>query len=149
MNLSAQGEMLPRFDNYMALHPTKTDKWGIPIIHIDCTWSENERLMMADAEQTAVDMLTKAGLTEIESFNTVATNNPGIAIHEVGTARMGRDPKDSVLNSYNQCHDVDNLFVTDGASFCSTAVQNPSLTFMAITVRAVNYCVNEMHARRI
>jgi choline dehydrogenase-like flavoprotein len=149
MDLNAQGEMLPRFDNYMALHPTKTDKWGIPLIHIDCTWSENEKLMMADAEQTAFDMLTKAGLTEIESYNTVEKNNPGIAIHEVGTARMGRDPKDSVLNSFNQCHDVDNLFVTDGASFCSSAVQNPSLTFMAITVRAVDYCVKEMKAMRI
>jgi choline dehydrogenase-like flavoprotein len=149
MKLGAQGEMLPRFDNYMALHPTKTDKWGIPLIHIDCTWSENERLMMADAEQNAVDMLTKAGLTEVESFNSVDRRNPGLAIHELGTARMGRDPKDSVLNGFNQCHDVANLFVTDGASFCSSAVQNPSLTFMAITVRAVDYCVNEMKGRRI
>ena len=149
MNLGAQGEMLPRFDNYMALHPTKTDKWGIPLIHIDCTWSENERLMMADAEQAAVEMLTKAGLTEVESYNSVDTGNPGLAIHEVGTARMGHDPKESVLNGFNQCHDVTNLFVTDGASFCSSAVQNPSLTFMAITVRAVDYCAKEMKAQRI
>jgi choline dehydrogenase-like flavoprotein len=149
MKLGAQGEMLPRFDNFMALHPTKTDKWGIPLLHIDCTWSENERLMMADAEQNAVDMLTKAGLTEVESFNSVDRRNPGLAIHELGTARMGRDPKDSVLNGFNQCHDVANLFVTDGASFCSSAVQNPSLTFMAITVRAVDYCVNEMKGGRI
>jgi choline dehydrogenase-like flavoprotein len=149
MKLGAQGEMLPRFDNFMALHPTKTDKWGIPLLHIDCTWSENERLMMADAEQNAVDMLTKAGLTEVESFNSVDRRNPGLAIHELGTARMGRDPKDSVLNGFNQCHDVANLFVTDGASFCSSAVQNPSLTFMAITVRAVDYCVNEIKGGRI
>jgi choline dehydrogenase-like flavoprotein len=133
----------------MALHPTKTDKWGIPLIHIDCTWSENEKLMMADAEQTAAEMLAKAGLSEIDSYNSIETSNPGLAIHEVGTARMGKDPKESVLNSFNQCHDVTNLFVTDGASFCSSAVQNPSLTFMAITVRAVDYCVNEMKAMRI
>ncbi|WP_339719202.1 GMC family oxidoreductase [uncultured Paraglaciecola sp.] len=149
MGLHAQGEMLPRFENYMALHPTKTDKWGIPLLDIDCTWSENEKLMMADAEQTAFDMLTKAGLTDVTSYNSIAKNNPGLAIHELGTARMGRDPKDSVLNGFNQCHDVDNLFVTDGASFCSSAVQNPSLTFMAITVRAVDYCVKEMKSRRI
>lgn len=147
--LNAQGEMLPRFDNYMALHPTKTDKWGIPQIHIDCTWSENERLMMADAQQTTEDMLTKIGLSEIYSYNSIDRNNPGLAIHEVGTARMGNDPKDSVLNAFNQCHDVANLFVTDGASFCSTAVQNPSLTFMAITVRAVDYCAKEMKGGRI
>lgn len=79
--------------------------------------------MMADAQQTAVEMLTKAGLTEIESYNSVDTGNPGLAIHEVGTALMGHDPKESVLNGFYQCHDVANLFVTDGASFCSSAVK--------------------------
>lgn len=147
--LYAQGEMLPRYENSVSLHPTKKDKWGIPQLHIDCTWSQNEKLMMQDAQETAAHMLTKIGLTEINSFNGVETANPGLAIHEVGTARMGRDPKNSVLNAYNQCHDVDNLFVTDGSSFCSSAVQNPSLTFMAITVRAVDYCVKEMKASRI
>jgi choline dehydrogenase-like flavoprotein len=148
-NLQAQGEMLPRYENAMSLHASKTDKWGIPLIHVNCTWSENEKLMMADAQQTAFEMLTKAGLKDVTSFNSVETRNPGLAIHEVGTARMGLDPKTSVLNSFNQCHDVPNLFVPDGSSFCSSAVQNPSLTFMALTVRAVDYCVKEMKAQRI
>ena len=147
--LYAQGEMLPRFDNQVSLHPTQTDKWGIPQLHIDCTWSENEKLMMQDAKETAEDMLKKIGLSDVRSFNGVDNANPGLAIHEVGTARMGSDPKESVLNGFNQCHDVANLFVTDGSSFCSSAVQNPSLTFMALTVRAVDYCVNEMKNKRI
>ncbi|WP_286233546.1 GMC oxidoreductase [Thalassotalea sediminis] len=148
-NLMAQGEMLPRFENHVALHKTKKDKWGIPQLHIDCTWSENEILMMADAENTAKDMLEKAGLKDIRSYNSIDGAPPGLAIHEVGTARMGRDPKTSVLNGFNQTHDIANLFVTDGASFCSSAVVNPSLTFMALTVRAVDFAVKEMNAKRI
>ena len=141
-NLSAQGEMLPRYENHMALDPNLKDKWGIPQLKFDCRWSDNELLMMQDAAKVATEMLQKAGLENIKS--TVTQGPPGLAIHEVGTARMGRDPKNSVLNKYNQCHDINNLFVTDGASFCSSAVQNPSLTFMALTVRAVDYAVKEM-----
>ncbi|MDO6427027.1 GMC family oxidoreductase [Thalassotalea sp. 1_MG-2023] len=148
-NLMAQGEMLPRFENHVALHSTKKDKWGIPQLHIDCTWSANEIAMMADAEETARDMLIKAGLKDVKSYNSIDGAPPGLAIHEVGTARMGRDPKDSVLNGFNQTHDIANLFVTDGASFCSSAVVNPSLTFMALTARAVDYAVKEMNAKRI
>ncbi|MFQ3235966.1 MAG: choline dehydrogenase-like flavoprotein [Paraglaciecola sp.] len=145
--LSAQGEMLPRFENHIALHSSLKDKWGIPQLEINCRWSENEMLMMEDAAKIGAEMLIKAGLQNVTSQ---ATNrNPGIAIHEVGTARMGYDAKTSVLNKYNQCHDVDNLFVTDGASFCSSAVQNPSLTFMALTVRAVDYAAKEMKLGRI
>ncbi len=147
--LQAQGEMLPRYENQVSLHPTKKDKWGIPQLHINCQWSENEIAMMDDAEQTAKDMLIKAGLKDVTSYTSYQRNAPGLAIHEVGTARMGRDPKDSVLNGFNQCHDVPNLFVTDGSSFCSSAVVNPSLTFMALTARAVDYAVNEMTAKRI
>ena len=147
--LHAQGEMLPRFDNQVSLHETKKDKWGIPQLHINCQWSDNEKLMMQDAEQTAKDMLEKAGLKDVRSYTSIDRNAPGLAIHEVGTARMGKDPKDSVLNAYNQTHDIPNLFVTDGSSFCSSAVVNPSLTFMALTVRAVDYAVKEMKAKRI
>ena len=147
--LHAQGEMLPRYENQVSLHETKKDKWGIPQLHINCQWSENERLMMADAAETAKDMLIKAGVKDVTSYTSLDKNAPGLAIHEVGTARMGRDPADSVLNAYNQSHDIPNLFVTDGASFCSTAVVNPSLTFMALTVRAVDYAVKEMNAKRI
>lgn len=147
--LHAQGEMLPRFENQVSLHSTKKDKWGIPQLHIDCRWSDNEINMMNDAADTAKNMLIKAGVKNVTSYTSIHRNAPGLAIHEVGTARMGRDPKDSVLNGYNQTHDIANLFVTDGSSFCSSAVVNPSLTFMALTVRAVDYAVQEMNAKRI
>jgi choline dehydrogenase-like flavoprotein len=145
--LFAQGEMLPRFENHVALHPTLKDKWGIPQLVINCRWSDNELLMMQDAALEMEKMLKKAGLQNVTSK--VTQGPPGLAIHEVGTARMGKDPSASVLNGFNQCHDVDNLFVTDGASFCSTATQNPSLTFMALTVRAVDYAAKEMKQGRI
>lgn len=148
-NLQAQGEMLPRYENQVSLHPTKKDKWGIPQLHINCQWSDNEKAMMADAEATAKDMLLKAGLENVSSYNSIEGGPPGLAIHEVGTARMGHNAKDSVLNQYNQSHDIANLFVTDGSSFCSSAVVNPSLTFMALTARAVDYAVKEMKAGRI
>jgi len=145
--LNANGEMLPRYENQVALHATLKDKWGIPQLDINCRWSDNENLMMEDAALEAEKMLKKAGLENISSY--VTQRPPGIAIHEVGTARMGSDPATSVLNAYNQCHDIDNLFVTDGASFCSSAWQNPSLTFMALTVRAVDYAAREMQQGRI
>ncbi len=147
VGMIAQGEMLPKFDNHVRLHETKKDKWGIPQLHIDVKWSENERLMMQDAVEVGTKLLKQAGAENIVGN----TNNtaPGLAIHEVGTARMGKDPKDSVLNGFNQSHDVPNLFVTDGSSFCSTAVQNPSITFMALTARAVDYAVNEYKQKRL
>uniref|UniRef100_UPI003B59238A GMC oxidoreductase n=1 Tax=Shewanella gaetbuli TaxID=220752 RepID=UPI003B59238A len=145
----AQGEMLPRFENQVALHPTKTDKWGIPQLEFNCQWSDNEKAMMDDAAFTGEQMLKKAGLINVRSETFYHTKRPGSAIHEVGTARMGKDPKESVLNSYNQTHDIPNLFVSDGSAFCSSAVVNPSITFMAMTVRAVEFCVNEMSNRRI
>jgi choline dehydrogenase-like flavoprotein len=148
-SLYAQGEMLPRFENHVSLHKTKTDKWGIPQLHIDCSWSDNERLMMDDAAEIAVDMFKKAGLTDVGSYTSYRDKPPGLAIHEVGTARMGANPKESVVNRYNQAHDIPNLFITDGASFCSAGTQNPSLTFMALTVRAVDYYVNELKNQRI
>ena len=147
--LHAQGEMLPRYENQVTLHSNKKDKWGIPQLHINCQWSDNEKLMMQDAQETARDMLEKAGLKDIKSYTSYDRAAPGLAIHEVGTARMGTDPKNSVLNAYNQTHDIPNLFVTDGSGFCSTAVANPSLTFMALTARAVDYAVKEMKNKRI
>ncbi|ALS96848.1 GMC oxidoreductase [Lacimicrobium alkaliphilum] len=145
--MGAQGEMLPRADNQVSLHPTRKDKWGIPQLHFNCKWSENELTMMEHARDTAIDMLQKAGFEDIQARATQAP--PGLAIHEVGTARMGDDPKQSVLNKYNQAHDVANLFVTDGSSFCSSGVVNPSLTFMALTVRAAHYAVEQLKAGRL
>ena len=131
----------------MKLHHSLKDKWGIPQLEINCRWSDNEFDMMKDAADTAEEMLKVAGVENVSSY--VNQGPPGLAIHELGTARMGRNPKDSVLNRFNQTHDIDNLFVTDGASFSSSAVQNPSLTFMALTARAVDYAVSEMKQGRI
>lgn len=147
--LFAQGEMLPNFDSQVSLHSTKTDKWGIPQLHFNTAWSDNERAMMDDCAIEAEKMVKAIGCENIYSSVSYDHKPPGSAIHEVGTARMGKDPKESVLNAYNQAHDIPNLFVTDGASFCSSATVNPSLTFMALTVRAVEYCVEEMKQRRI
>ena len=136
------GECLPRSDNYVALHPTLTDKWGIPALHIQCTWGPNEREILQDMQLTAAEVLEAAGAREIETFNDELA--PGLCIHEMGTARMGRDPKTSVLNAWNQAHDVPNLFVTDGACMASSGNQNPSLTYMALTARACNYAVEQL-----
>lgn len=145
--LWAQGEMLPQFQNQMYLHPTLKDKWGIPQIEFDVKFSENETAMMEDATEQSIKMLNAVGLKNVSGHATQGP--PGLAIHELGTARMGRDPKTSILNGFNQSHDIPNLFVTDGASFCSSAVQNPSLTFMALTARAVDYAAKELAAKRI
>ncbi|WP_016957589.1 GMC oxidoreductase [Catenovulum agarivorans] len=147
IGLQAQGEMLANRDNQMTLHATKKDKWGIPQIQFDVSWSDNEKRMMESSVEVASKMFEKAGFKNIQGQAT--ERPPGIAIHEVGTARMGRDAKDSVLNGYNQSHDIPNLFVTDGASFASSAVVNPSLTFMALTARAVDYAVKEVKNRRL
>ncbi|WP_440904475.1 GMC oxidoreductase [Catenovulum sp. SX2] len=147
IGLQAQGEMLANRDNQMTLHATKKDKWGMPQIQFDVSWSDNEKRMMENSVEVASKMFEKAGFKNIQGQAT--ERPPGIAIHEVGTARMGRDAKDSVLNGYNQSHDIPNLFVTDGASFASSAVVNPSLTFMALTARAVDYAVKEVKNRRL
>ncbi|NVK54017.1 MAG: GMC family oxidoreductase [Alteromonadaceae bacterium] len=147
IGLQAQGEMLPNRDNQVALHSSKKDKWGIPQLHFNCEWSANEIAMMENALDTAETMMQKAGFHNIQ--RRLLGQPPGLAIHEVGTARMGRDPKESILNGYNQAHDVPNLFVTDGASFCSTGVVNPSLTFMALTARSVDYAVKEVKSGRL
>jgi len=149
-NLYGQGEMLPRYENMVSLHPTKTDKWGMPLLHIDVTHGDNDRRMREDMADSAANILEYLGMKDIRK--NVATEQeypPGLAIHEVGGARMGRDPKTSILNGHNQAHDVPNLFVTDGASMASSAWQNPSLTFMALTARACAYAVDQMKAGAI
>jgi choline dehydrogenase-like flavoprotein len=148
--LHGQGEMLPRYENAVSLHPTLKDKWGMPLLHVDASHCENDHRMREDMADTAANILEYLGVKDIRK--TIATEEeypPGLAIHEMGTARMGRDPKTSVLNGFNQAHDVPNLFVTDGASMASGAWQNPSLTFMALTARASAYVVDELKAGRI
>jgi len=136
------GECLPRRENYVELDPHTKDKWGIPALRIHAAWSENENKMLQDMAVTAAEMLEAAGAKKIESF--VEHNAPGLAIHEMGTARMGRDARSSVLNGYCQAHDVKNLFVTDGACMTSSGCQNPSITYMALTARAAKYAVDRM-----
>lgn len=143
MNLGGFGEMLPDENNRMTLSPDKKDKWGLPLVVFDAAYSENELKMRQDMMNDAAEMLEAAGLKDIQPYNDL-TKNPGIGIHEMGTARMGRDPKTSVLNQYNQIWDCKNVFVTDGAFMTSSSCVNPSLTYMAFTARAANYAVEAM-----
>jgi len=136
------GEMLPREENRATLHPTLVDAWGIPTLHIECQWSENELAIHRDMNVTAAELLEAAGATNIQPSGGPST--PGGTNHEMGTARMGRDPKTSVLNGWNQLWDVPNVFVTDGAAMTSSGNQNPSLTYMALTARACHYAVGQM-----
>nr|WP_225937261.1 GMC family oxidoreductase [Myxococcus sp. RHSTA-1-4] len=141
------GEMVPRAENRVTLSPTVKDRWGIPAAHIECKHSANEVKMVEDSVAACQEMMKEAGFTVERVNDTMST--PGMAIHEVGTARMGTDPKTSVLNAHNQSWDVPNLFVTDGSCFPSQGSQNPTLTMMAITVRACAYMVRELKAGRL
>ena len=141
------GECLPNHDNFVEIDKDTKDAWGIPALRIHCTYGDNEWALMKDAAISAAEMLAAAGARDITPF--VDHNPPGKAIHEMGTARMGRDPKTSVLNAHNQAHDIPNLFVTDGACMASTANQNPSITYMALTARACDYAVGAMKRREI
>ncbi len=143
MNFGGFGETLPRPENRATLHPTLVDAWGIPTLHIECTWSDNELAMYRDMNVAASELLEAAGATDIRP-DTRGPSTPGNTNHEMGSARMGRDPKTSVLNGWNQAWDVPNLFITDGACMTSSANQNPSLTYMALTARACHYAVEAL-----
>jgi choline dehydrogenase-like flavoprotein len=134
------GACLPRESNFVALDAERVDRWGIPALRIHCQWSANEHAMLEDMSIQAAEMLEAAGARDVSPY--VDDNPPGLTIHEMGTARMGRDPDTSVLNGWNQTWDVPNLFITDGASMASSANQNPSLTYMALTARAANHAVD-------
>ncbi len=131
------GEMLPYHDNKVSLNYDKLDKWGMPTLIMDAGIKENEINMRKDMVEQAVDMAEKAGLKDIYPYE--GEYSVGLGIHEMGTARMGRDPKTSVLNKWNQIHAVKNVFVTDGACMTSASCVNPSLTYMALTARAVDF----------
>jgi len=139
---TAFGEMLPNHENKVTLADATKDKWGLPVLKIDCAIGENERLMRKDMMNDMAEMLTACGVRNVVPFDQGYT--PGQGIHEMGTARMGRDPKSSVLNAHNQVWDAPNVFVTDGACMVSTACQNPSLTYMALTARAADFAVREL-----
>lgn len=144
ITLHSMGEVLPYADNRITAHKSRTDQWGVPIPFIDATMRANERKLMEAAAKDAVEILEKAGvqIDKKPDLQNLDITPPGQLIHEMGTARMGRDPKTSVLNGWNQAHDVPNLFITDGACMTSSAVQNPSLTYMAISARAANHAAD-------
>ncbi len=144
VGIYAFGEVLPNPENRVTLHPTKTDKWGLPIAYIDCKMGKNEELMMQAAQHDAYHMLKAAGAVNINRGPDAEINltNPGNRIHEMGSARMGQDPKTSVLNEWCQAHDIPNLFITDGSCMPSGGCQNPSLTYMALTARAAHHAVD-------
>jgi choline dehydrogenase-like flavoprotein len=133
--------MLPDERNFFKLSDNK-DQWGLPIINFDASWRENEMKMREDMGAEAATMLEAAGLKGVSIYNSLSA--PGIGIHEMGTARMGRDPKTSVLNGNNQVWGAENVFVTDGACMTSSSCVNPSLTYMALTARAADFAVNEL-----
>jgi choline dehydrogenase-like flavoprotein len=136
------GECLPNHDNHLELDKTKVDAWGIPALKISHKWRDNELAIYKDMAVAAAEMLEAAGAKNITP--STAQSVPGEGIHEMGSARMGRDPKTSVLNAYNQAHDIKNLFVTDGSFMVSSSCVNPSLTYMALTARACDYAVTQM-----
>ena len=142
MGLGGFGEVLPYEENRMTLDYDKLDGWGLPTVTFDAEFKENEWAMRKDMKESAVEMLEKAGLRDVEPFD-----NPGalgLGIHEMGTARMGRDKRTSVLNGHNQIHEVPNVYVTDGSFMASAACVNPSLTYMAFTARAANHAVQQL-----
>jgi len=136
------GECLPNHNNYVELDRDRVDAWGIPTLKIHSAWGENELALRKDMAFSAAEMLEAAGARDIKPF--MDDDPPGFSIHEMGTARMGRDRKTSVLNAHNQAHDVKNLFITDGSAMTSSSCVNPSLTYMALTARACDYAVQQM-----
>lgn len=142
MGLTGFGECLPYAENKVELNKDKLDKYGLPTLHISAKFRENEYAMRKDITNTAAEMLEAAGAKDIATFD--HSDIPGFGIHEMGTARMGRDPKTSVLNKWNQSHDIPNLFVTDGACMTSSACQNPSITYMALTARACDFVFKQL-----
>jgi choline dehydrogenase-like flavoprotein len=142
IGMTAFGEMLPHHDNRIFLDRNTKDKWGLPVLAMDVEIRENELAMRKDMMQDAIDILEAAGVKNVQGADW--GYSPGMGIHEMGTARMGRDPKTSVLNGFNQVWDAPNVFVTDGAAMTSASCVNPSLTYMALTARAVDHAVKEL-----
>lgn len=136
------GEFLPYHENRIYLEHSVKDKWGLPVLAMDVEMKQNELLMRRDMKQDAVEILEAAGVKNVHSFE--MPYGPGMGIHEMGTARMGRDPKSSVLNGHNQVWDAPNVFVTDGACMTSASCVNPSLTYMALTARAAKFAVDAL-----
>jgi choline dehydrogenase-like flavoprotein len=144
--MTGMGECLPYAENKVSLSADKKDNWGIPLLEIDCEYKKNELNMLDDILVSGSEMLEQAGFKNIHASD--SKKAPGLGIHEMGTARMGRDQKTSVLNGHNQVWGAKNVFVTDGACMTSNACQNP-LTYMALTARAADYAVSELNKRNL
>jgi len=142
IGMTGFGEILPRHENRIALDPGRRDKWGLPVLSIRCELSDNEHKMRRDMMNDAAEMLEAAGAVNVQG--TESSYMFGQGIHEMGSARMGLDPKTSVLNGHNQVWDAKNVFVTDGSCMASSSCVNPSLTYMALTARAASFAVDEM-----
>jgi choline dehydrogenase-like flavoprotein len=147
VNLGGFGEILPDHRNFVTLNKEKKDKYGLPTLTFDAILRENELSMRKDMANDAAEMLEAAGFKNVTKRD--EKGGIGLGIHEMGTARMGKDPKTSVLNKWNQVHACKNVFVTDGSAMASSACQNPSLTYMALTARAVDYAVKELNRQNI
>ncbi len=145
--LTGFGETLPDHENKITLDKTKTDKWGLPVLSMDVEFKDNELKMRPDMMNDAKEMLEAGGLINVKTYD--AGSFPGMGIHEMGTARMGADARTSVVNKYNQVWDAMNVFITDGSFMTSASCVNPSLTYMAMTARAVDYAVNEMKKQNL
>jgi len=141
ISLGGRGETLPNYENKISLDPQNLDKWGLPLVKVDFEYGSNELAMMEHMTKSSEEMLLKAGFKNVGSYRTSPA--PGSAVHEMGTARMGKDPKTSVLNKHNQMHDVKNVFITDGSCMTSSGSQNPSLTYMALTARACQFALKQ------
>ena len=139
MSLGGFGEILPYADNRIMLDPDKKDQYGLPTLSMKVSIRDNETAMRRDMQTAAAEMLEAAGFKNVRGRDDGYA--PGLGIHEMGTARMGRDPKTSVLNAHNQVHECKNVYVTDGAAMTSASCVNPSLTYMALTARACDYAV--------
>jgi choline dehydrogenase-like flavoprotein len=147
MGMGGFGEILPYHENKITLNKKVKDKWGLPVLDFDCEWKDNERKMRQDMKNDAVEMLTAAGVKNVKGYEGDGTIGRGI--HEMGTARMGADPKTSVVNKHNQVWDAPNVYVTDGAFMTSASCVNPSLTYMAMTARAADHAVRELKKMNI
>jgi choline dehydrogenase-like flavoprotein len=144
---TAFGEILPNHANRVTLDRERKDKWGLPVLAIDCATGENERLMRGDMANDMAELLEAAGVRDVRAYD--RDYAMGMGIHEMGTARMGNDPRTSVLNRWNQVWDAPNVFVTDGSCMASSSCVNPSLTYMALTARAVDHAVAELGRRNL
>jgi len=141
------GETIPKETNQVSLDTKLQDEWGIPQLRFSISYDDNDEKMVQDYLEQISEMFTKAGFQNITTSD--SKQAPGLDIHEMGGARMGKDPKTSILNGWNQVHACKNVFVTDGACMTSTATQNPSLTYMALTARAVDYALKEQKRRNL